>query len=295
MKGTSFAILFAALVAILIASQSMYVVNATQRAVVLRFGEIVDPDVKPGLHFKIPIVNEVKKFDARIQTMDSRPQRYLTLEKKAVIVDSYVKWRIESVSKFYQATSGDVFVANRVLSSRVDTGLRNQFGERTMHEVVSGQRDQLMTELRDKLDKVAQSELGIKIIDIRVKRIDLPPDVSESVYQRMRTEREREAREHRSKGLELAEGIRADADRQRVVIEADAQRDAEMIRGDGDAKAAAIYSKVYKQDPEFYDFYRSLQAYRDSFEGNKDLFVIQPDGEFFRYLNNSNGKEKTAK
>ncbi|REG81630.1 protease modulator HflC [Marinomonas pollencensis] len=287
MKGLSFSILFAALIAILVASQTLYVVKETQRAVVLKFGEIVDADVKPGLHFKIPVVNEVKKFDARILTMDSRPQRYLTLEKKAVIVDSYVKWKIESVDKFYQATSGDEFVANRVLSSRVDTGLRNQFGERTMTEVVSGQRDQLMTELRDNLDKVAQSELGIKIVDIRVKRIELPPDVSESVYQRMRTEREREAREHRSKGLELAEGIRADADRQRVVLEAEAQRDAEMIRGDGDAQAAAIYSKVYKQDPEFYDFYRSLQAYRDSFEGKKDLFVLKPDSEFFKYLNSS--------
>ena len=250
-------------------------------------------DVQPGIHFKLPIMNEVKTFDARILTMDSRPQRYLTLEKKAVIVDSYVKWKIDSVAKFYQATSGDEFVANRVLSSRVDTGLRNKFGERTMHEVVSGERDQLMTELRDDLNQVAQNELGISIVDIRVKRIDLPPDVSESVYQRMRTEREREAREHRSKGLELAEGIRADADRQQVVLEAEAQRDAEMIRGDGDAKAAAIYSKVYKQDPEFYEFYRSLQAYRESFSGSSDLFVLEPDSEFFKYLNsstNSSGK-----
>lgn len=285
MRGISFFILFVVLLVILIASQTLYVVKETERAVVLKFGEIVDPDVKPGLHFKIPIVNEVKKFDARILTMDSRPQRYLTLEKKAVIVDSYVKWKIDSVAKFYQATSGDEFVANRVLSSRVDTGLRNEFGERTMHEVVSGERDQLMTDLRDRLTKVAKSELGISVVDIRVKRIDLPPDVSESVYQRMRTEREREAREHRSKGLELAEGIRADADRQKVVLEAEAQKDAEMIRGDGDAKAAAIYSKVYKQDPAFYNFYRSLQAYRDSFKGKNDLFVLKPDSEFFQFLN----------
>jgi membrane protease subunit HflC len=257
--------------------------------VVLKFGEIVRGDVKPGLHFKLPIVNEVKIFDARILTMDSRPQRYLTLEKKAVVVDSYVKWKIDSVVKFYQATSGDEIIANRILSSRVDTGLRNKFGERTMHEVVSGQRDQLMTGLRDELNGVAQNELGISIVDIRVKRIDLPPDVSESVYARMRTEREREAREHRSKGLELAEGIRADADRQQVVLEAEAQRDAEMIRGDGDAKAAAIYSNVYTQDPEFYEFYRSLQAYRESFNGSSDLFVLEPDSEFFKYLNSSTG------
>lgn len=287
MRGFSFSVLFIVLLGMLVASQTLFVVKETERAVVLKFGEIVQDDVQPGIHFKLPIMNEVKKFDARILTMDSRPQRYLTLEKKAVVVDSYVKWKIDSVSKFYQATSGDEFVANRVLSSRVDTGLRNKFGERTMHEVVSGERDLLMTELRDDLNEVAQSELGISIVDIRVKRIDLPPDVSESVYQRMRTEREREAREHRSKGLELAEGIRADADRQQVVLEAEAQRDAEMIRGDGDAKAAAIYSKVYKQDPEFYEFYRSLQAYRESFSGSSDLFVLEPDSEFFKYLNSS--------
>lgn len=287
MKGFSLSILFVLLLGVLIGSQTLFVVNETERAVVLKFGEIVQDDVKPGIHFKLPIMNEVKVFDARILTMDSRPQRYLTLEKKAVVVDSYVKWKIDSVSKFYQATSGDEIVANRVLSSRVDTGLRNKFGERTMHEVVSGERDQLMTELRDDLNLVAQNELGISIVDIRVKRIDLPPDVSESVYSRMRTEREREAREHRSKGLELAEGIRADADRQQVVLEAEAQRDAEMIRGDGDANAAAIYSNVYTQDPEFYEFYRSLQAYRASFSGSNDLFVLEPDSEFFKYLNSS--------
>lgn len=288
MKNLSFSIIFLLLVAVLVGSQTLYVVKETERAVVLKFGEIVEDNVQPGLHFKIPVMNEVKTFDARILTMDSRPQRYLTLEKKAVIVDSYVKWKIADVSRFYQATSGDEFVANRVLSSRVDTGLRNQFGERTMHEVVSGEREELMTELRDGLDTVAQRELGITIVDIRVKRIDLPPDVSESVYQRMRTEREREAREHRSKGLELAEGIRADADRQQVVLEAEAQRDAEMIRGDGDAQAASIYSQAYTQDPEFYEFYRSLQAYRESFAGNGDLFVLKPDSEFFKYFKQTN-------
>ncbi|MBJ7551793.1 protease modulator HflC [Marinomonas ostreistagni] len=288
MKNLSFAILFIVLAAVLVASQTLFVVKETERAVVLKFGEIVRDDVQPGLHFKLPVMNEVKMFDARILTMDSRPQRYLTLEKKAVIVDSYVKWKISNVARFYQATSGDEFVANRVLSSRVDTGLRNQFGERTMHEVVSGEREELMTELRDRIDSVAQTELGITIVDIRVKRIDLPPDVSESVYQRMRTEREREAREHRSKGLELAEGIRADADRQRVVLEAEAQRDAEMIRGDGDAQAAAIYAQAYQQDPEFFDFYRSLQAYRESFANNGDLFVLDPNSEFFKYFKETN-------
>ncbi|RDL42987.1 protease modulator HflC [Marinomonas piezotolerans] len=288
MKNLSFSIIFLLLVIVLVGSQTLYVVKETERAVVLKFGEIVEDNVQPGLHFKIPVMNEVKTFDARILTMDSRPQRYLTLEKKAVIVDSYVKWKIADVARFYQATSGDEFVANRVLSSRVDTGLRNQFGERTMHEVVSGEREELMTELRDGLDTVAKRELGITIVDIRVKRIDLPPDVSESVYQRMRTEREREAREHRSKGLELAEGIRADADRQQVVLEAEAQRDAEMIRGDGDAQAAAIYAQAYTKDPEFYEFYRSLQAYRESFADNGDLFVLKPDSEFFKYFKQAN-------
>lgn len=285
MKGLSFVALFVVVLGVFVASQTLYVVNETERAVVLKFGEIVDNDVAPGIHFKVPVMNEIKKFDARILTLDSRPQRYLTLEKKAVIVDSYVKWRIESVDSFYTATSGDEIAANRVLTSLVDTGLRNQFGERTMHEVVSGQRDSLMTELRDNLNEIAKAQLGIRIIDIRVKRIDLPPDVSESVYQRMRTEREREAREHRSKGLELAEGIRADADRQKVVLEAEASRDSEMIRGDGEATAAGIYSNVYTQDPEFYEFYRSLQAYRESLGSQGDIFVLKPDSEFFKYLN----------
>ena len=287
MKGISFIALFVVVLGIFVASQTLYVVKETERAVVLKFGEIVDNDVPPGIHFKIPVMNEIKKFDARILTLDSRPQRYLTLEKKAVIVDSYVKWRIESVDKFYTATSGDEINANRVLTSLVDTGLRNQFGERTMHEVVSGQRDSLMTELRDNLNEVAKAQLGIAVIDIRVKRIDLPPDVSESVYQRMRTEREREAREHRSKGLELAEGIRADADRQKVVLEAEAFRDSEMIRGDGDAQSAAIYAEAFNADPEFYEFTRSLNAYRSTFSNSGDLLLLSPDSEFFKYLNDS--------
>lgn len=287
MKARYVVLLSLVLVALFVLSQTLYVVKETERAVVLRFGEIINSDVEPGLHFKLPAVYDVKKFDARVLTLDSRPQRYLTSEKKAVIVDSYVKWRIESVDKFYTATSGDEAVANRVLSSRVDTGLRNQFGERTMHDVVSGERDVLMTELRDDLNSVAISELGITIIDIRVKRIDLPEDVSESVYQRMRTEREREAREHRSKGLELAEGIRADADRQKVVLESQAYKESEIIRGDGDAKAAAVYARVYQQDPEFYEFYRSLQAYRESLGNQGDILVVEPDSEFFKYLNKS--------
>ncbi len=273
------------ILAIYIASQCIYIVSERERAVLLKFGEVVETDVQPGPHFKIPIVNKVRKFDGRLLTMDSRPQRYLTLEKKAVIVDSFVKWRISSVEKYYTATSGDEFVAARLLSSRVDTGLRNQFGERSMHEVVSGERDELMQELTNDLNKIAQQELGIEVLDVRVKGIDLPSEVSNSVFSRMATEREKEARDHRAKGKELAEGIAADADRQKTVIEAEAFRDSEKIRGDGDAKAASIYAQAYQQDPEFYAFYRSLNAYKETFGNKGDLLVLEPDSEFFKYLN----------
>lgn len=274
-----------ALIAVYIASQCLYIVSERERAVLLKFGEVVISDVPPGLHFKIPIVNKVRKFDGRLQTLDARPQRFLTLEKKAVIVDSYVKWRISSVDKYYTSTSGDEFVAARLLSSRVDTGLRNQFGERSMHEVVSGERDELMHELTVELNDIAQKELGLEVVDVRVKGINLPSEVSSSVFNRMATEREREARDHRAKGKELAEGIAADADRQKTVIEAEAFRDAEKIRGEGDARAASIYAAAYQQDPEFYAFYRSLNAYRETFGNKGDLLVLEPDSEFFKYLN----------
>lgn len=274
-----------ALLLVLIAVQFVFIVTERERAVLLAFGEVVVPDVKPGLHFKIPVYNNARIFDGRLQTLDAPSQRYLTLEKKAVIVDSFVKWRIHSVEKYYTATSGDEYVAARLLLSRVDTGLRNQFGERSMHEVVSGERDELMTELTQRLNLIAQKELGIEVIDVRVKGIDLPPEVSSSVFTRMATERDREARDHRARGKEMAEGIEADADRQKTVIEAEAFRDAEKIRGAGDAKAAAIYAKAYSQDPEFYAFYRSLSAYKETFGNKSDILVIEPDSEFFKYLN----------
>ena len=211
-------------VALLVASSSLFVVKETERAIMLQFGEVVQFDIQPGLHAKVPFVNTVRVFDARVLTLDARPQRYLTLEKKALIVDSFVKWRIFNVADFYTATSGDEFTAAKLLASRVDTGLRNQFGERTLTEVVSGERDDLMSELLIELNQVVKSDMGIEVVDVRVKRIDLPQEVSESVYGRMRTEREREARELRSKGKELAEGIRADADRQETIIEANAYR-----------------------------------------------------------------------
>ena len=274
-------------VALLIASSSLFVVKETERAIMLQFGEVVKFDIQPGLHAKVPFVNTVRIFDARVLTLDARPQRYLTLEKKALIVDSFVKWRIYNVADFYTATSGDEFTAAKLLASRVDTGLRNQFGERTLTEVVSGERDDLMAELLIELNQVVKSDMGIEVVDVRVKRIDLPQEVSESVYGRMRTEREREARELRSQGKELAEGIRADADRQETVIEANAYRDSELIHGDGDAIAAATYAAAFNQDPEFYSFYRSLDAYRKTFGAGGDVMLIEPDSEFFKYMNQS--------
>lgn len=277
-------------IALLIASSSIFVVKETERAIMLRFGEVVQFDIEPGMHFKIPFVNTVRKFDARVLTLDARPQRYMTLEKKGLIVDSFVKWRIKNVADYYTATSGIENTAAKLLASRVDTGLRNQFGERTLTEVVSGQRDELMNELREELNSVVVEDMGIEIVDVRVKRVDLPQDVSSSVYDRMRSEREREARELRSEGKEKAEGTRADADRQRTVIMANAYRDAELIRGDGDAVAAATYAQAFSQDPEFYSFYRSLDAYRKTFGNGGDIMLIEPDSDFFKYMGQSSLK-----
>ncbi len=293
MKPTSMFGLIALLLVVMIGSKSVYIVKETERAIKLRFGEVVEADIKPGLHFKIPFVNTIRKFEGRIMTLDARPQAFLTLEKKRLIVDSFVKWRIDNVEKYYTATSGDEFRAADLLSTRIETSLRNQFGERTLTEVVSGAREELMGAVIRALSELAQQELGIEVIDVRVKRIELPQEVSASVYERMRTERLRLARELRSRGKELAEGIRADADRQRTVILADAFREAEIVRGEGDAQAAAIYADAFNRDAEFYAFYRSLNAYREAFSGSGDLFVLDPKSEFFRYLNSAKGTSVT--
>ncbi|KDE40573.1 MAG: protease modulator HflC [Nitrincola lacisaponensis] len=286
MKSNSVFVLVVALIAVWLVSESVYIVKETERAVKLRFGEIVEPDIEPGLHFKIPFVNTVRKFEARLITMDSRPQAFLTLEAKRLIVDSFIKWRVKDVERYYTATSGDENRANSLLSSRIETNLRNQFGERTLNQVVSGEREELMEQVNRALSQVAERELGIEIVDIRIKRIDLPTEVSASVYDRMRSERLRLARELRARGLELAEGIRADADRQRTVITANAFSTAEIIRGEGDAEAANIYANAFSQDAEFYAFVRSLNAYRESFSGQGDILVLEPNSEFFRYLQN---------
>ena len=287
MKKSNIFISAFSLIAVIFISQSLFVVSEIERAVKLRFGEIVQFDVEPGLHFKWPIINSVRYFDSRILTLDAQPQRYLTSEKKALMVDSFIKWRVKDVARYFTTTGGDEERAKRLLSQRVDTGLRNEFGVRTVKEVVSGERDQLMNSLTSMLDEIAQEELGVEVIDLRVKKIDLPSEVSDSVYNRMRTERERLARELRAQGNEVAEKIRATADKDKTVILADAYREAEVIKGNGDAEATATYAAAYTKDPEFYDFTRSLKAYQSTFETKGDILLIDPDSDFFKYLDQS--------
>jgi membrane protease subunit HflC len=284
MSNKSLIALVGGVILAVLAWNSFYIVAQTEKAVLLQFGRIVQADVQPGLHVKYPYINQVRKFEARLLTLDSPTQRFLTLEKKAVMVDAYAKWRVSDAERYYTATSGLKQIADERLSRRLESGLRDQFGKRTLHEVVSGERDALMADITALLNKLAMKELGIEVVDVRVKAIDLPKEVNRSVFERMSTEREREAREHRAKGKELAEGIRADADRQRRVLLAEAYRSSEEARGDGDALAAAIYAKAYGMDQEFYAFYRSLRAYRESFASKSDVLVLDPNSEFFRYL-----------
>jgi modulator of FtsH protease HflC len=266
-----------------------FVVNQWEMALKLRLGEIIDTDYKPGLHFMIPGVHTVVKFDKRIQTLDATPQRFLTIEKKDVIVDSYAKWRISDVAQYFRSTGGNPMKTASLLSERINTSLRDEFGKRTIQEVISGERTEIMDLLRKDADEKA-SAIGVEVVDVRVKQIDLPPEVSESVYNRMRAERDRVARDLRAKGAEAAERIRADADRQRAVILAEAYRDAEQTRGTGDSKAIEIYAQAYSKNPEFYAFTRSLEAYRKSFGDSTNLLVIEPDSDFFRYFKDRKGR-----
>ena len=273
-----------ALVALLI-SGTAFTIKQSERGVLLRFGEIVRADLQAGLHFKVPIMHEARTFDGRVRVIEMRQEEYLTQEKKRLIVDSYVVWRIEDVSKFYTATGGgQESKVQQLLAPRVNEGLRNQFGERTVYEVVAGEREELVLGLTKTVGEKAREGMGIEVVEIRVKRIELPSSVSGSVYERMRAEREREARGHRSRGNELAEGIRADADRQRTVILATAYKQAEELRGEGDGLSAAIYASAYQKDAEFYNFYRSLEAYRAVFRDRRDVLVVKLDGAFFQYL-----------
>ena len=277
-------------VLLIAASSTLYVVSETERGVKLRFGRLVEADIQPGLHIKIPLADDVRLFDARILTVDAQPASFFTVEKKRLIVDSYAKWRIANVETYYKATGGVETVAHNRLANRVNNGLRNQFGTRTLHEVVSGERDALMEDITFDLNESVLGSLGIEVVDVRVKRIDLPQEVSSQVFRRMTAEREKEATELRSTGKERAERIRASADRERTIELANAYRDAEQLRGTGDAEAAGIYASAYQQDPEFYSFVRSLNAYKNSFSNKGDIMLVAPDSDFFKYLQNQDGK-----
>ena len=265
-------------------NSTLYVVSEFERGVKLRFGKLIESDIQPGLHVKVPFVDDVRIFDARILTVDAQPDSFFTIEKKRLIVDSYAKWRIANVETYYKSTGGVESVAHNRLANRVNTGLRNQFGTRTLHEVVSGERDLLMKNITDDLNLTVLDSLGIEVIDVRVKRIDLPQEVSGPVFRRMTAEREKEARELRSTGKEKAEKIRASADRERTIELANAYRDAEELRGEGDAEAAKIYAAAYQGNPEFYSFVRSLNAYKQSFSNKGDIMLLEPDSDFFKYL-----------
>ena len=272
----------------ILVSSSLYTVNETQVAIKLRLGEIVSIELEPGLKFKTPFVNNVVFFDNRIQTLDSVPEAFLTVEKKNVIVDSYVKWRIMDVEQFYLSTGGSMAAANLRLAQNNQDALRIEFSKRTINEVVSSQREEIMQNVKTKLEKIAQSEYGIEIWDVRIKRIELAQEVRNSVYLRMETERNGLANKLRSEGSEEAEKIQAFAEKERTILLANAYSESEKIRGEGDAKSANNYAKAYSQDAEFYSFHRSLESYRKSIGYQGDILVLSPDSEFFRYFNPKN-------
>lgn len=283
MNRNTFLLVFSALI-IGIGFNSFYIVNEKQNAIVLQFGEAVRSDIPVGFHFKLPIIQEVKKYDARIQTLDEEPDRILTVESKYLLVDSFIKYKISDVLTFYKANNGSFNSLNSLLGQRSEFVLKNNFGRRTVKEVVSGERDELMSIMLNSLnDSVA--DLGVQIIDFRVKRIDLPSNLSNSVYERMRTERNRLAEELRSEGKEIAREIRAVADKDKVVILAEAYKKAELLRGEGDAEATRIYAEGFSQDPEFYEFTRSIKAYVETFESKSDMMLIDSNSEFLKYLN----------
>ena len=283
--GLNFSIAVIAAVLVILGT-SIFTVDQRQNAIVFQLGEVRDVISEPGLYFKWPLIQNVRYFDKRILTLDStEPERFITSEKKNVLVDSFVKWRIVDPRLYYISVAGDEVRAKTRLSQTVNAGLREEFGKRTVHDVVSGERDKIMEQMRQKADLDAR-KIGVQIVDVRVKRVDLPSEVSESVYRRMEAERKRVANELRSEGSAEAEKIRADADRQREVIVAEAYRDAQKIKGEGDAKAAAIYAQAFNQNPEFYAFYRSLEAYRHSFKDRSDVIVVEPNSDFFKYMKN---------
>lgn len=286
MSPRAFNILFVTVVLFVVASGALYTIKETERGVLLQFGEVIDADLKPGLHAKMPFMHDVRKFDARTQVSNSESTDFLTKESKFITVDAYVMWRVADVQRYFTNTGGDRSRAELLLMSRAKDSLKNKVSERTVHEVVSGQRDKLMTDLTQELNAIAVKEFGIKVVDVRLKRVDFPDSISDSIHNRMRSEREREAREHRSQGTEIAETIKANAEREQRVLLAEAYRKAETLRGEGDALAASISARAFGKDAEFYKFYRSLQAYRASFAKPSDVMVLKGDSEFFRYMKN---------
>jgi membrane protease subunit HflC len=273
-------------------SLSLFTVDQRQAALVFQLGEVVSIKKDPGLYFKLPLIQNIRYFETRILTMDPvDPERFITSEKKNVLVDYYVKWRIQDVEKYYVSFAGDERRAENRLSQTVNDGMRAEFGKRTVHDVVSGARDDVMEALRKSAD-VDSKRFGVEVMDVRIKRVDLPSEVSESVYRRMEAERKRVANELRSTGSAEAEKIRADADKQREVIIAEAYRDAQRTKGEGDGRAAAIYSEAFGKNPEFYAFYRSMEAYKQSFSSRNDVMVLQPNSEFFRYMKSPRGGGK---
>jgi membrane protease subunit HflC len=282
-----------AVVALLVSS-ALFTVDQRQNAIVFQLGEVKEVVNRSGLHFKWPLLQNVRHFDMRILTYDdAEPLRFLTQGNRPVLVDSFVKWRINDVRQYYVSVEGDEFRAATRIRQTVSGALRDEFGARALHDVVSGEREQIMSRVREKVDEDLK-RIGVGVVDVRLKRVDLPADVSESVYRRMEAERKRIANEQRSTGAADAEKIRADADRQREVLLAEAYRDAQRVRGEGDAKAAAIYAAAFNQNPEFFAFYRSMEAYRNTFRGRNDLLLIEPNSDFLRYFRDSLGKGAAA-
>lgn len=286
MKKTIGNVLIGAAIALILLSMSMFVVDQRQNAIVFQLGEVVSVKTDPGLYFKVPLMQNVRFFDSRILTLDTgEPERFITAEKKNVMVDSFVKWRIVDVKQYYISVGGDELRAATRLMQTVNSSMREEFGKRTIHEVVSGEREQIMNVLREKTDADAR-KIGVQVLDVRLKRVDFPLEISESVYRRMDAERKRVANELRASGAAEGEKIKADADKQREVILAVAYREAQKTKGEGDAKASALYAAAFGRDAEFYAFYRSLEAYKQSFKSKSDVMVIDPSSAFFKYLKN---------
>lgn len=286
MSKYSGTLLIVLLIVLVVLSGSMFTVDQRQNALVFQLGEVVSVKTKPGLYFKLPLVQNVRYFDTRILTLDAAdPERFITSEKKNVLVDSYIKWRVIDARQYYVSVGGDEMRAEIRLNQTVNDGLRAEFGKRTIHDVVSGQRDQVMNLIRTKADQDAR-KIGVQVVDVRIKRVDLPETVSENVYRRMEAERKQVANELRSTGGAEAEKIKADADKQKEVIVAEAYRDAQRVKGEGDAKASAVYAAAYGKNAEFYAFYRSMQAYRESFKSKSDVMVLDPSADFFKYMKN---------